>query len=279
MTNMLFTNVRIIDGSGAPPFAGDVLVQGNRILRVGRGTRVDPDRRRHGDRRRRRHLDAGHGRGAHALLLERRRDPRRHPAHAARGARAVVGRRGAALSRGGLHLLRRRRLRQAAARRGDPQCHQFGHDPRPALPRGQPGDHRGRRPRRRDAGAPAVSRVQLRRGGQRPRGDAQGGAHVPQVRRRHHQAQSVGRQLRRQCAGRDDLDERRGGRHRRLRDQEARQARVVPCPVLRIDQAGDAPRHRHHLSRELHRRGSARHARGAARTRSSWRPASASCSP
>lgn len=40
MTNMLFTNVRIIDGSGAPPFAGDVLVQGNRILRVGRGARA-----------------------------------------------------------------------------------------------------------------------------------------------------------------------------------------------------------------------------------------------
>jgi imidazolonepropionase-like amidohydrolase len=42
MTNMLFTNVRIIDGSGAPPFAGDVLVQGNRILRVGRGSRSVP---------------------------------------------------------------------------------------------------------------------------------------------------------------------------------------------------------------------------------------------
>jgi imidazolonepropionase-like amidohydrolase len=42
MTNMLFTNVRIIDGSGAPPFAGDVLVQGNRILRIGRGARAIP---------------------------------------------------------------------------------------------------------------------------------------------------------------------------------------------------------------------------------------------
>ena len=41
MANTLFTNVRIIDGSGAPPFAGDVLVQGNRILRVGRGARVE----------------------------------------------------------------------------------------------------------------------------------------------------------------------------------------------------------------------------------------------
>ena len=42
MANTLFTNVRIIDGSGAPPFAGDVLIQGNRVLRVGRGARAIP---------------------------------------------------------------------------------------------------------------------------------------------------------------------------------------------------------------------------------------------
>jgi imidazolonepropionase-like amidohydrolase len=42
MANVLFTNVRIIDGSGAPPFAGEVLVQGNRIQRVGRGPRSLP---------------------------------------------------------------------------------------------------------------------------------------------------------------------------------------------------------------------------------------------
>ncbi len=39
MADILFTNVRIIDGSGAAPFAGEVLVQGNRILRVGRTPR------------------------------------------------------------------------------------------------------------------------------------------------------------------------------------------------------------------------------------------------
>jgi len=39
MANVLFTNVRIIDGSGAAPFAGEVLVQGNRIQHVGRGPR------------------------------------------------------------------------------------------------------------------------------------------------------------------------------------------------------------------------------------------------
>ena len=38
-----------------------------------------------------------------------------------------------------------------------------GPDPGPALPRRQPGDHRARRPRRRDPAAPAVPGVQLRR--------------------------------------------------------------------------------------------------------------------
>jgi len=42
MANTLFTNVRIIDGSGAAPYAGEVLVQGNRISRVTRGGRPAP---------------------------------------------------------------------------------------------------------------------------------------------------------------------------------------------------------------------------------------------
>ena len=37
MANVLFTNARIFDGTGASPIAGEVLVQGNRIARVGRG--------------------------------------------------------------------------------------------------------------------------------------------------------------------------------------------------------------------------------------------------
>jgi imidazolonepropionase-like amidohydrolase len=36
MANVLFTNVRIFDGSGAQPYTGEVLVQGNRIARVTR---------------------------------------------------------------------------------------------------------------------------------------------------------------------------------------------------------------------------------------------------
>ena len=42
MANVLFTNVRIFDGSGEHPFSGEVLVQGNRIRRVARGTRATP---------------------------------------------------------------------------------------------------------------------------------------------------------------------------------------------------------------------------------------------
>lgn len=42
MANVLFTNVRVFDGTGEMPYAGEVLVQGNRIHRVARGTRALP---------------------------------------------------------------------------------------------------------------------------------------------------------------------------------------------------------------------------------------------
>jgi imidazolonepropionase-like amidohydrolase len=42
MSNVLFTNVRVFDASGDHPYAGEVLVQGNRIRRVGRGSRTTP---------------------------------------------------------------------------------------------------------------------------------------------------------------------------------------------------------------------------------------------
>ena len=93
MADVLFTNVRVFDGGGEAPFTGDVLVQGNKISRVvktGYGQRSSADRRCAGDRRRRRVPDAGHGRGAHAFLVERPAEPRCHPAHAAGGAHPVV---------------------------------------------------------------------------------------------------------------------------------------------------------------------------------------------
>src|SRR5882724_4132130 len=37
MARILFTNVTILDGSGIEPFAGEVLVDGNRIKSVARG--------------------------------------------------------------------------------------------------------------------------------------------------------------------------------------------------------------------------------------------------
>jgi len=41
MSDVLFSNVKIVDGSGAQPFAGEVLVQGNRIRRIARkGKRI-----------------------------------------------------------------------------------------------------------------------------------------------------------------------------------------------------------------------------------------------
>jgi N-acyl-D-aspartate/D-glutamate deacylase len=45
MADVLFTNVRIFDGSGDMPYTGEVLVQGNRIARVSRtgyGVRPPP---------------------------------------------------------------------------------------------------------------------------------------------------------------------------------------------------------------------------------------------
>jgi imidazolonepropionase-like amidohydrolase len=42
MANVLFTNVRILDATGAQPHPGEVLIQGNRISRVARGARSVP---------------------------------------------------------------------------------------------------------------------------------------------------------------------------------------------------------------------------------------------
>ena len=146
MANVLFTNVRILDGGGAAPYPGEVLVQGNRITRVARGARPAHRRGDHGGWRRR-HPHARPGGGPHPLLLERSARAQRDPAHAHRGAHPLVRPHRQALPRHGLDVLHRRRHRQAAARRGDPQRHRVGPDPRPALSRGQPGDHRARRPR------------------------------------------------------------------------------------------------------------------------------------
>ena len=167
-----------------------------------------------------------------------------------------------AVSRLRLDHVRRRGDAQAAARLRHQGGDQQGPDPGSALPRCEPGDHRHRFARRRHAPAPAVPRDVVRPGRRRPRGDAEAGAHVPQVRRGHDQAQPLRRQPRPRRRRHDQLDERRGSRDRGEGSQGARQARFLPRALDRIDQAGDASRPRHRLPRELRRRGSARHARG-----------------
>jgi imidazolonepropionase-like amidohydrolase len=42
MANVLFTNVRILDGTGELPYQGEVLVSGNRIQKIARGVRALP---------------------------------------------------------------------------------------------------------------------------------------------------------------------------------------------------------------------------------------------
>ena len=173
MGNVLFTNVRIFDGSGAAPYPGEVLVQGNRISRVARGVRALPTSG----------VTTVDGGGATLLpgLVEshthfswndqpalnaiQRMPTEEHILWCAHIAKRY-------LDMGWTSCIGRRH-RQAAARRGDPQRDRVRPDPGAALPRGEPGDHGAGRAGRRDAAAPAVPRVQLRRHRQRARGDAE----------------------------------------------------------------------------------------------------------
>ena len=262
MADVLFTNVRILDGTGQLPYSGSVLVQGNRIRQVGRSSAP---------------LAAGNAMvidGAGATLMPGMCEAHTHFSWNDAATLSAIqtmpleehvlwcrGNR-QALPRGRLHLLRGRGLRQAPPRRRDQERHRIRPDPRAALPRGEPGDHRARRPRRRDAAAPALPRIQLRRERVRGRRDAEGGAPVPQVRRRFDQAQSLGRQLHAAVALRDHVDDGRRGCRGDARGEDPRQARHRSCTQLRQREAGAAPRHRPHLPRELRRRRGARHARG-----------------
>ncbi len=68
MADVLFTNVRILDGTGAQPYTGSVLVRATASAQSAAARAPIAPARRDGDRRRRRDADAGHVRGAHALL-------------------------------------------------------------------------------------------------------------------------------------------------------------------------------------------------------------------
>ncbi len=193
MASILFTNVRIFDGSGAQPYTGEVLVQGNRILRV--GARRAHARRRPGVQT----IDAAGATlmpgmiEAHthfswndqpSLTAIQRMPPEEHVlwcAHIAKryldmGFTSCVG---AAAAKPRLDVVIRNAIeagpipgpRYLAASQEITVAGGLADETLPHLP---------------------LPRVQLRRRGQRPRGDAQLRAHVPQVRRRHGQAQPVG---------------------------------------------------------------------------------------
>src|SRR5580704_4925066 len=190
MPNVLFTNVRIIDGSGAQPYSGEVLVQGNRIARVAKGVRAIPTSGvtvidaagatlMPGMTEAHTHFSWNDQPSLNAIQRMPTEEHILWCAHVAkryldRGFTSCVG---AATAKPRLDVVIRNAINA-------------GQIP---GPRREPGDHGARRPRRRDAAAPAVPRVQLRRGCERPRGYAPGGAHVPEIRRRHHQAEPLRR--------------------------------------------------------------------------------------
>ena len=208
------------------PYAGSVLVQGNRIRSVGRSTRRARADRRDRDRRRRRDADARHVRGAHALLVERRGDARRrsrrmpleeHVLWCAKVAKRYLEAGwtscvGAACAKPRLDVVTRNAInsgqipgpRYLAASQEITVPGGLGDETLPHLP--FPEFSFG------------VNVNSARR-------DEEGGAHVPQVRRRLDQAQPLGRQLHARFAGRDHLDERRRGRRGDGRGAGARQAR------------------------------------------------------
>ena len=140
MDRTLIANTTILDGSGAAPFPGDVLVEGQRIAAVQRGRRAAA-RGRAGHRRRRRHPDAGAHRAARPRELPRRGPQLGLHAPAARGARPGHDAQRADHARLRLHERAVGRLGQAPARHGDPQRDQGRSHPRPALPGQRPGDH------------------------------------------------------------------------------------------------------------------------------------------
>ena len=218
-------------------------------------------RRADGHRRDGSDADARPMRRASAPLVEQCAGDRSDPDDASRGAHAGHRPDGEDRARRRFHHGSRRGRRQAPPRRGRPQRHQQRHDPRPALSRRGAGDHDGRRPRRRRAVAYPARGAQSRHRGVGAGGGPPHRAHADQIRRRHDQAQSVGRRDHRDESGRDADGRGRGGDGGE-RGADPQQDAVGACALVRLDQAMRAPWHPEHLSRLFRRRGGARHARG-----------------
>ena len=239
--NVMFTNVRILDGTGEYPFTGEVPVQGNRIRSVTRGSSRAPSAGAGGQTvidgmgatlmpglcDAHLHLSWNNAPGIDPIQMM---PPEEHILVTAEMAKLVLD--------AGFTSGRGRGGGQAAARRRDPQFHQSGPAARPAL----------------HGGGPEITTV----GGL---GDA-APSHIPheglnlgivvsgpeevrrtvrtadQIRRGQHQAEPVRRGDHRH-AGRGDADVRGGGRDGGIRGAGAQQGARRPRP-LRPDRSSNA---------------------------------------
>ncbi len=260
--SVLFSNVRVFDGSGASPSPARCSSRATGSPRVGAG-RPRPSRLgRHGRRWRRRHADAGHGRGAYTLLVERPAGAQRHPADADRGAHPLVRAHRQALSRHGLDVLPGRRHGQAAARRRRSATRSS-----PARSRARATWRRARRSRcpagsatrpcricRIRSSASAPSSTGPRKCGRRVRMFLKYGVDTIKLNLSGEYIAGLPAEFT------PMTDEEIAVAVKEVRVRGKRSGR--PCALRRGGQAVRAPRHRDHLPRELRRRGGARHARG-----------------
>ena len=162
-SEVLFTNVKIIDGSGAAPYTGEVLVRGKRISRVAKSARSF----------------ANHGGtvidGAGATLMPGMVEAHTHFAwnnasglsdiQKMRSRNTPVTARVAKSISITMDVVCWRGNRETAARCRRTQCNQRRIDPRPALQWCEPGDHRacGRSETKRSPHLPFLSSASRQR--------------------------------------------------------------------------------------------------------------------
>ena len=210
MSATLLTNVMVLDSTGAEPFPGEVLVEGNRIKKVAKG-RSQIARDSAAD------VIDGQGMTLMAGMTEGHCHPsftgvaqtwelgmvppEEHTLKTAANAKLLLD---CGFTSIYCAASAKPRLDVVVQERG-----QRGRAAGPQDARGQPRDRRHRRARRRAHDAPAPRELLAHR--RRARGGPQGGAHVHPRGCRQRQAQHLGRRLLPELAGRrHDLHGRRG---------------------------------------------------------------------
>ena len=212
MSRILFRNAMVWDGTGAEPFPGDVLVEGNRIRTVARKSGQLPTE------------GAQVVDGTGCTLMPGMTEGHAHISFGGAVKNSDLGdippeehvlltmRNAKLLLEHGFTSRVQRGQREAAARCRHPQRDRGGAAAGPAASRGGAGaDGHGRLGRRAAAAhAPRELRHHRRRGGR----DGAGGAHLLPRGRGQHQDEHLGRRLRPVRPRRPDRDERDRGRDR-----------------------------------------------------------------